>query len=80
MKITVPRAHTHAGVFYPAGSQVDLSESEIAWLMQAERTTREKLVAEAPQPLQAADLYDAEAPVPGIADEALTGEHEAESE
>ena len=51
MKITVPRDHIHAGVFYPAGSQVELSETEIAWLMQAEGATREKLVAEAPQPI-----------------------------
>lgn len=50
MKITVPRDHTHAGVFYPAGSPVDLSEAEVAWLMRAERTTREKMVAEVPQP------------------------------
>ena len=79
MKITVPRDHTHAGVFYPAGSQVDLSESEIAWLMQAERTTREKLVAEAPQPLPPTSVVEAESPLHGN-DETPTDSLEDESE
>lgn len=51
MKIAVPRAHTHAGVNYQAGMIVDLPEADITWLMRAERTTREKLVAELPQPV-----------------------------
>ena len=63
MIITVPRGHTHAGVFYPAGSQVDLSESEIAWLMQAERTTRETLAATTPQPLPPPHLPEVESPL-----------------
>lgn len=65
MKITVPRDHTHAGVFYPAGSQVDLSESEIAWLMQAEGATRERLIAEVlplSEPVEMEDVLDEASP------------------
>lgn len=45
MKVTVPKNHTHAGVFYPAGSLVDLSEEEAAWLVGATRLSLEALVA-----------------------------------
>lgn len=45
MKVTVPKNHTHAGVFYPAGSLVDLSEAEADWLVSATRTSLEALVA-----------------------------------
>lgn len=46
MMIAVPRDHTHAGIKYQRGMLVDLPESDIAWLMQAERTTRAALLAE----------------------------------
>ena len=46
MMIAVPRDHTHAGQKYTRGMLVDLPESDIAWLMQAERTTRAALLAE----------------------------------
>ncbi|MHB8353371.1 MAG: hypothetical protein ACYDCF_02915 [Burkholderiales bacterium] len=61
MKIAVPRAHTHAGVTYQAGMIVDLPEADIAWLMQAERTTREKLLAELPLPVVEIEVEPVEA-------------------
>jgi hypothetical protein len=45
MKVTVPKNHTHAGVFYPAGSLVELSEDEAKWLVSATKSSLEALVA-----------------------------------
>ncbi len=72
MKIAVPRAHTHAGVTYQAGMIVDLPETDIAWLMRAERTTREKLLVELPQPIVEIEAE----PVETEAEEAPTQDEE----
>jgi hypothetical protein len=45
MKVTVPKNHTHAGVFYPAGSLVDLTEADAKWLVGATKSSLEALVA-----------------------------------
>ena len=47
MKITLAQQHTHAGITYPAGSEVDLPEEVARWLIEVGAELREKEVADA---------------------------------
>lgn len=43
MKVTLKQAHTHAGVDYPAGAEIDVCEADAKWL--AEQDVIEQPVA-----------------------------------
>jgi len=47
MRIKLAQQHTHEGVTYPAGSEVDLPEDVARWLIEVGAELREKEVIEA---------------------------------
>lgn len=47
MKIRVFQQHTHAGVTYPAGSEIELPEDDAQWLLMAEKARRVVMIEDA---------------------------------
>ena len=45
MKVRIFQQHTHAGVTYPAGSEIDLPEDVAKWLIAAGAELRTEAVA-----------------------------------
>ena len=50
MKIRIFQQHTHAGEVFPAGSEIDLPEDAVQYLMSAEMERRAELVPGIVQP------------------------------
>ncbi len=50
MKIRIFQQHTHAGEVFPAGSEVDLPEDAVQYLLNAETERRAELVQGIVQP------------------------------
>ena len=50
MKIRIFQQHTHAGEVFPAGSEIDLPEDAVQYLMSAELERRAELVPGIVQP------------------------------
>ena len=44
MRITVFQQHTHKGIIYPAGSEVDLPDADAQWLIGIEGARRAGLI------------------------------------
>ena len=47
MKVRVFQQHTHAGVSYPAGSEIDLPDDDARWLLDAEKARRVVMIEDA---------------------------------
>ncbi len=47
MKVKIFQQHTHEGVTYPAGSEVDLPEDVARWLIQVGAEQRREIVVSA---------------------------------
>ncbi len=47
MKVKIFTQHTHAGITYPAGSEIDLPEADALWLISAEHARRIEMLADA---------------------------------
>ena len=44
MKIKVFQQHTHAGVTFPEGSEIDLPEADALWMLGIEQARRAEMV------------------------------------